>query len=356
MGPTGKTRIVQIHPTRKCNLSCKHCYSSSSPHAKESIAADILKDAIDDLAEQGYEWISFSGGEPLVYDPLPEVLSHAQTQGLNSTLVSNGMLLTGSRLESIAEKISGLVISLDGKPDSHNQMRNSPRAFETMRKNLPELVQREITFAFLFTLTQHNLDELPWVVDFSLGSGANGLLVHPLEITGNATSQLAGKSPDATEMAAAWAWIDRIKTRYERFIKIDLDLVHTSALTQVPEHFFLADWTTARLEDQLADLLSILVIEPDGEVVPLQYGFPRQYSLGNLYEQRISDMVDNWRYRVGPMVQRLSRDLCRSLTQTMEDHSNKNGQFINWYEQMDRLARQTHSVPLTSLTSAVGNC
>ncbi len=70
MGPTGKARILQIHPTRRCNLSCLHCYSSSSPHERDVLDVALLCDAISDAVEEGYNIASISGGEPLVYQPL----------------------------------------------------------------------------------------------------------------------------------------------------------------------------------------------------------------------------------------------------------------------------------------------
>lgn len=339
MGPTGKTRIVQVHPTRQCNLSCKHCYSSSSPRETEALDLAILKDALDDLANEEYNWTSFSGGEPLVYEPLPELSSHAKSLAMKTTLVTNGMLLTGKRLDAIENDIVGLVISLDGKPDSHNRMRNSARAFESMSRNLAELQRRQISFGFLFTLTQNNLDELPWVVNFCLNTGANGLLIHPLEEAGNASSQLPGKEPDAIESAHAWALVDHLKEKLAGRLNIQLDLVHTRALEQSPEQFFLGTCANT-LQGNLSDLLSVIVIEPDGEVVPLQYGFPREYSLGNLHDARIRDMVSAWKKHTVPRLFELSTELRESL------NCEGSPRFINWYAEMEKQARQTHSVSI----------
>lgn len=344
MGPTGNTRVVQIHPTRTCNLSCKHCYSSSSPQATETLEPELLEQALDDLALQGYNWISFSGGEPLVYDPLARLMEHARSHHMQTSLVSNGMLLTGSRLDAIAPVTDALVISLDGKPESHNRMRNSPRAFQTMQKNLKALHAHGINFGFLFTLTQYNLDELPWVVEFCIESGAGGLLIHPLEITGNASSQMSDESPDKLESAHAWVLVERLKVKYRDQLNIRLDLVHTSAFEHQPDQFFLGDYSYP-LQGQLASLMSVLVIEPDGEVVPLTYGFPREYSLGNLKELRISEMVDRWQRHTGPSLHRLSTDMAASLAEPPGGRCN--GRFINWYEKLNQFARHNRAVSLT---------
>ncbi len=352
MGPTGNTRIVQIHPTRKCNLSCRHCYSSSSPQASDTLEADVLKEALTDLAAEGYDWTSFSGGEPLVYDALPEVLEHAKTLRLQTTLVSNGMLLSNSRLDRIENNLDALVLSLDGKPESHNRMRNSPRAFEGMARNLEAIRKSGVKFGFLFTLTQHNLDELPWVVNFSLQAGASGLIIHPLENTGHAKARMKDSSPDSLESAHAWSLIEHYKTTLRGRLNLHLDLVHGKALELYPEQFFLGH-QAGPLTGNLAHMLSVLVIEPDGEVVPLQYGFHRRFSLGNIKEQRITDMVENWRNHLGPELHELSS----RLHATREREVNPG--FINWYEEIGRFARQTsdslHPLRRSTLkTSAAG--
>ena len=63
MGPTGdKYRVVQIHPTRRCNLRCLHCYSVSAPEERDQLPVPLLLDAVADAAAEGYAVASFFGG------------------------------------------------------------------------------------------------------------------------------------------------------------------------------------------------------------------------------------------------------------------------------------------------------
>ncbi|MDJ0739969.1 MAG: radical SAM/SPASM domain-containing protein [Gammaproteobacteria bacterium] len=347
MGPTGNTNVVQIHPTRRCNLRCLHCYSSSSPRETEAIEADLLKSAIDGLATEGYNWASFSGGEPLVYAPLAELLSHTKQAGIHTAVVSNGMLLTPRRLDAIRDHVDLLVISLDGKPASHNRIRNSPRAFEAMAMKLPGLRARGIPFGFLFTLTQHNLDELPWVAEFAVNVGARLLQIHPLEHVGNAVSQLPGKVPDAIEGAHAWYLAEQLKAQLAGTMAVQVDLVHTSALEHQPDSFFLGEHDAAG-QRRLGDVLSPLVIEPDGEVLPLQYGFPRTYSLGNLHAHSVGDMAARWRRDTGARL----HGLCRSLFDSLP--VGEAGEFFNWYERIaNHAAAEERCVPVASIPVSV---
>src|ERR1700720_750592 len=95
---SGAQPIVQIHPTRRCNLRCLHCYSSSSPDEKDSLTYPVLAALIEDAEALGYKVASFSGGEPVLYSRLQDTLRCAKDHGMRTTVTSNGMLLTESRL------------------------------------------------------------------------------------------------------------------------------------------------------------------------------------------------------------------------------------------------------------------
>ena len=103
------------------------------------------------------------------------------------------------------EKLDGvtdfIAVSLDGIPESHNRMRNSAIAFEKMSANLEYLRDSGIPFGFIFTLTQYNLHELDWVINFALEQGAKLLQIHPLENNGFASEQLNDEFPDRTEIS-----------------------------------------------------------------------------------------------------------------------------------------------------------
>ena len=72
---------IQIHPTRKCNLSCLHCYSSSGPAYKEMLNVEALKIFLEYAYRNGFNNISVSGGEPFLYnDPRPASTTAARVQ------------------------------------------------------------------------------------------------------------------------------------------------------------------------------------------------------------------------------------------------------------------------------------
>jgi MoaA/NifB/PqqE/SkfB family radical SAM enzyme len=325
MGPTGRSRIVQIHPTRRCNLRCLHCYSSSGPEVKETLDLDLLKDLLTDAAAQGYTVAGFSGGEPLLYKPLRKALEHAHGCGLITTVTSNGMLLDERRLEMLSGAADLLAISLDGVPESHDHMRADANAFSTMASRLEGVRRSGIPFGFIFTLTQHNLHELEWVAAFALEQGAHLLQIHPLEEAGRAAERLAGARPDGIETGYAFLLTTALQEQLGDRMRVQLDLASRQGMEASPGCFF-ADACPTEADLPLAELVSPLIVETDGSVVPLEYGLGRRFQLGNLHQARLEDLAGRWRR------ERLEdfRQLCRRTFEAVT--TDPEAPLANWYE------------------------
>ena len=115
-------RVVHVHPTRRCNMACLHCYSESGPRQRAALDPFVLCDALQLLRAEGYEEVSLSGGEPLVYADLRAVVERSRALGFRVTMVSNGLLVS-DRTAELLSLLDGIAISFDGLAVSHNAMR-----------------------------------------------------------------------------------------------------------------------------------------------------------------------------------------------------------------------------------------
>ncbi len=341
MGPTGEAlRVLQVHPTRRCNLRCLHCYSASGPEVREEVPLAPLLATVEAAAAEGYNVLGCSGGEPVLYPHLAALLGHARGLGMLTTVTSNGMLLDEARLGVLAGRISVLAISLDGKPESHDLMRGRMGAFASMEANLPFVRASKIPFGFIFTLTQQNLHELEWVTEFAIAQGASLLQIHPLEIAGRAAETLSGRNPDAFEDTAAYLVVERLRATYGEAISFQLDLLHREVAEAEPARVLAAD---LEHEESLpfSELVSPLVLEADGTLVPVQYGFSRAFALGSMLQDDLHTLAARWRKDRLPAF----RALCKEALVDLKEGSPL--PFRNWYEVLSRRARlasDLHSV------------
>jgi MoaA/NifB/PqqE/SkfB family radical SAM enzyme len=304
-------RILQIHPTRLCNLRCLHCYSSSGPQERGELGAPLLLQAIRDAARLGYNVLSISGGEPLLYSPLPRLCRAAREQKMITTLVTNGTVTTQAKLDLLRGLVDMMAISVDGAPDQHNFIRGSQRAFQQMEERLELIREERIPFAFVYTLTRNNLADLEWVADFAVEQGASMLQVHPLEEFGRACSDLRGQALSGREIDTAWMMVEYLREIHRGKLMIHLDQLSRYHLPVTSSNLY--------------EMVSPLVIEDDGTVVPLRYGFPRAFAFGSLHTSTLAEMAADWKRRRGAAF----RDL---YCETVRKVRRSDRMFVNLYE------------------------
>jgi MoaA/NifB/PqqE/SkfB family radical SAM enzyme len=348
MVPTGNfNRILQIHPSRRCNLRCLHCYSSSGPEERDQISVPLLLQAITDASEQGYTIASFSGGEPLVYKPLSELLKQAHQCQMRTTVTSNGILLDERHIEQLTGAVDLLAISLDGMPTSHNRMRSSEQAFEKMAARLEGVRQSGIPFGFIFTLTKQNFRELDWVANFALEQGAKLLQIHPLAEVGYATQNLMGYRPNTSILSYAYLKATRLREAFAEKLFVHIDLTHQDLLRSNPGSFFADESLIDEQDYSFADLISPLIIEADGTVVPMQHGFDRNYALGNLNEASLGELTKHWRQERYPAF----RELCQHVYQELTAPADL--PIMDWYETLMQLAKTSEADEKSTIISTV---
>lgn len=123
-----------------CNLACDYCCVRSSPQTdRRALGVDRVRQLAAEAVEAGVSELILTGGEPFLLPDLDAVVE-ACTSQLPTTLLTNGMLFKGNRLERLRrmdrQRLT-LQISLDsstpGVHDSHRGKRSWERAVEGIR-------------------------------------------------------------------------------------------------------------------------------------------------------------------------------------------------------------------------------
>jgi MoaA/NifB/PqqE/SkfB family radical SAM enzyme len=276
----------------------------------------------------GYQVISVSGGEPFLYSGLLEVLLQAKQLGLRTAVTTNGYFLQPQRLEILREGIDILAVSLDGPPDLHNRLRGSPQAFDRLCSGLEHLRASGMHFGFIHTLTCDTWDNLVWIAEFAVQQGARLLQLHPLEKAGRADPSLSPLTARDNDLSRAYLMAFAMAAKYKDSMAIHVDLLHRQQLIDNPALAYSNELPESWMNAPAADLLGVLVLEPDGTVVPISYGFARRYKICNVTEQRLRDGWEHF-VRTGYLE---FRDLCNKVFEELI--SCEDQQLFNWYERM----------------------
>jgi heme d1 biosynthesis radical SAM protein NirJ len=165
--------VVIWNFTRRCNLTCKHCYALSADHDYPGeLSTPEVFAVMDDLRRFKVPVLILSGGEPLLRPDLFEIAAHARSQGFYVGLSTNGTLIDAPMAERIHQAGFDYVgISLDGLRETHDRFRRQEGAFDASLQALRLLKGHGVKLGLRFTMTAMNAHDLPALLQLMRSEG-----------------------------------------------------------------------------------------------------------------------------------------------------------------------------------------
>ena len=159
--------VVVWNLIRRCNLTCKHCYSLSvDKDFPGELSAEEVAAVMQDLRAFGVPVLILSGGEPLLRPDIFELSRHAKELGFYVGLSSNGTLIDATMAAEIAKVGYDYVgVSLDGIGTTHDAFRRREGAFDEALAGIRLCRETGVKVGLRFTMTQDNEGELPALLD-----------------------------------------------------------------------------------------------------------------------------------------------------------------------------------------------
>ena len=165
LGPKRKPPgpVVIWNLIRRCNLTCKHCYSiSADTNFPGELTTEQVFTVMDDLKAFRVPVLILSGGEPLLRPDIFDIARRAKAKGFYVGLSSNGTLIDAGNIDRIAECDFNYVgVSLDGLGATHDRFRRLDGAFAASLKGIRLCRDLGLKIGVRFTMTQDNAHDLP---------------------------------------------------------------------------------------------------------------------------------------------------------------------------------------------------
>lgn len=300
----GSTRapVVIWNLLRRCNLTCKHCYATSTDtHFRGELDTAEALGVIDALHEAGVRVLVLSGGEPLMREDIYELSAYAAGLGFFLALSTNGTLINASNIGQIqAVGFDYVGISIDGLQETHDEFRRMPGGFAASMHAARLCRAHDIRVGLRTTLTQHNHAQLPALLDIMREYDIQKYYLSHMNYSGRGRSTRRvdadhAMTREAMTMIFDRAWQDVLQGRDSDFVSgnndADAVLLLNWAQSHVPQH-------AAQLEAMLrawggnASGAGVANIDNIGNVHPDTYWW--QHSVGNVRERTFQDIwIDN---------------------------------------------------------------
>ncbi len=159
--------VVIWNLIRRCNLTCKHCYSiSADKDFPGELSTQEVFSVMQDLRAFGVPVLILSGGEPLLRPDIFEISHRAKAMGFYVGLSSNGTLIGEHNIDDISAVGYDYVgISIDGIKATHDRFRRKQGAFDAAMTGIRLCRDHGIKVGLRYTLTRDNAHELPQLLE-----------------------------------------------------------------------------------------------------------------------------------------------------------------------------------------------
>lgn len=285
--------------TRRCNLKCVHCRSSSEAVIKEhpDFSTEEAFRVIDDIASYAKPVVVLSGGEPLLRKDVFEIAQYGTDKGLRMCLATNGALVNEERCKKIKESGIRIVsLSLDGSTaEVHDNFRNQKGAFEGMVRAAKLFKEHGIEFIVNSSFTKRNQEEIPKVYKLAKELGATAWYMFMIVPTGRGEDIMNELiSPEDYEELLEWHY-EMEKDENDILVRPTCAPHYYRVVLQKAkedgEKFErrTLKFSTGGAKGCIAGQL-ICLIDVDGNVLPCSY-FPK--SAGNVREKTFKDIWEN---------------------------------------------------------------
>ena len=153
-------------PMVSCNLSCKHCYTSSSPMNINNLSESSAFAFIDLLSKNQIYSLSIGGGEPLLLNFLPDLIRYAKSKDIKVSISTNGLLLTQNLLNELIDAgLEIIQISIDGLKSEHEELRGK-NTFDKVIKSLKIIQKSNINYRVACVINKINYRSISKFINF----------------------------------------------------------------------------------------------------------------------------------------------------------------------------------------------
>ncbi|OHB75102.1 MAG: hypothetical protein A2Z34_08935 [Planctomycetes bacterium RBG_16_59_8] len=126
---------VMLKPHSACNCRCIMCdIWKKNSHPQQLDEADI-RDLLISLKRLETRFVLMTGGEPLMHPAFFRLCGILRAEGIRIALLSTGLLVE-RHAQQIVDHTDGLILSIDGSENIHDEIRRVPGAFRKLREGV----------------------------------------------------------------------------------------------------------------------------------------------------------------------------------------------------------------------------
>jgi hopanoid biosynthesis associated radical SAM protein HpnH len=171
--------VLMLEPTLQCNLACQGCGRIQEYRDCLSNAL-TLKECLEAVEECGTPVVTVTGGEPLLYPPVFELLQELVHRKKHIYLCTNAILLEKSLSRLPCSKRLTLSVHLDGLAPTHDRLLGRPGLYNLAMQAIRAAKERGLRVCTNTTIYKDtDIGEIQELFHQLTDLGIDGILVSP---------------------------------------------------------------------------------------------------------------------------------------------------------------------------------
>jgi len=261
--------VIQIQYDYLCNFACEHCSISTFQQSNTGRRLDpaSIKMFCDQADEYGLAQIDLSGGEPLAFKDLEEVIKAIDPSRFFLQVDTNGYMMTDTRVKWLKELgVDKIQIGFDSFIESeHDAFRNKPGSYKKILTAIENIRRHGLILQFATVVTPQRLrtQEFDDYLTFADACGARVNVLMP---------KLSGE------------WEGRLDLLYTQE---DTDL-----LNEILERHEDAGWRLTKrhgVDLGCGAVKRIISLTGHGDILPCIWMY---FSLGNIFDTPLREILE----------------------------------------------------------------
>lgn len=288
--------VVVIAAHNQCSCRCVMCDIWKIRNPQEITPQDLQRQ-VESFRDMGVQWAVFTGGEPQRNANLFTLAEMLRAEGIRVTLLTAGLLLE-AQAEQIAATIDDVIVSLDGPPTIHNQIRQVPRAFERIAAGVRALrrYRSETVVGARCTVQKQNHRHLCALITSAREIDLTSVSFLAADVVSSAFNRPeAWPEQRQQQVALNRQEVEELADEIERLITERRQDIDSGFIVESPAKLRrLVSYFRAHLgqEEHVAPYCNApwvsAVIESSGEVRPCFFHPP----IGNIHEHSVAEIVN----------------------------------------------------------------
>lgn len=163
--PGQRPAIVYFKLFDNCNLRCNMCDCWELPATR--LRDTSYEQVLEQVLVARPHSVRLTGGEPLLYPRLPELIAQIASSGSRPSTITNALLLSKRLPVLLQAGLREIVVSIDGTSASHDLIRGRRRAFARLDNGLADLTGADGLRLGVNTVVQRlNIDDLEAILAY----------------------------------------------------------------------------------------------------------------------------------------------------------------------------------------------